>query len=63
MAHSTARVETTTRTIHTISLTLPDDALAEIAFGDEAEIVIMGRGRPITKRLTYGDVQRLTDAR
>ena len=63
MTHSTARIETTTRTIHTLTIVLPDDALADLAFGDDVDVTFQGRAGQVTKRLTYGDINRLTRER
>jgi hypothetical protein len=55
-------IRTETRTIHTVYVDVPDDALARVESGDEVEIVLVGRFGPTSrKRLTYRDVVRLTE--
>lgn len=52
-------IEFTTRTIETISVTVPDDVIGKITHDAETELVISTRHGSITRKLSYGDVRRL----
>ena len=59
---ATANVQTDTRTIHTLHITLPDDALARMENGDEVEVILSSRfGTSAPHRLSYRDRVRLTE--
>jgi hypothetical protein len=57
MSHN---IQVTTRTIHTIAVSLSDDDLSTLDPDDTVEVVLTSRnGGTRTKRLTYGDVREL----
>jgi hypothetical protein len=57
MSHN---IQVTTRTIHTIAVSLSDDDLSTLNPDDTVEVVLTSRnGSTRTKRLTYGDVREL----
>jgi hypothetical protein len=55
-----ANIEFTTRTIETITATIPDDVLGKVTQDAELEIVIASRYGAITRKISYGDIRRLT---
>lgn len=56
----TADIDSSTRTIHTVYVTLPDGMTPEFTLTDDVEFVIQSRyGATAPKRLTYRDKSRL----
>jgi len=50
----------TTRTVHTITIDMPDDVLGALEIGDQVEVVLVSRtGHTGPKTLTYRDIERL----
>jgi hypothetical protein len=55
-----AEITTETRTIHTIRVSVPDDALRAIQVTDQVEVVLVYRnGVSNAKRIGYGELVRM----
>lgn len=53
-------VRVSTRTVHTLEIDVPDDALSNVEVADEVEVVLVSRfGATTRHRLSYRDLSRL----
>jgi hypothetical protein len=50
-------IEYTTRTIETITVTLPDDVIGRLTADGEVELVLIGRTGQIVRKLNYRDLR------
>ena len=53
-------INRSTRTVHTLTIDVPDDVLGALEIGDQVEVVLVSRsGGTGPKTLTYRDLERL----
>lgn len=57
---ATARIDSHTRTIQTLMITVPDDILGGVEMTNEIEVVLCSRsGSTLPRKLSYSDFHRL----